>query len=76
MSSKRRSELTDRQVRLEAIRTAQKRSERKRTILIAAIAGVLVLGLTGATITVIVRQGQHDASIQAAAKSPIAGVKT
>ena len=76
MNSTRRPEPTDRHARLAAIRNAQKRSERKRTLLVAGIAAVVVLGLTGATITVIVRQGQHDASIQAAAKSPIAGVKT
>jgi hypothetical protein len=76
VSSKRKPELTERQARLAEVKAAQKQAERKRTILIAAIIGVLVLALVGTTTTVLVRQAHHKASIQAAAKAPISGVQT
>lgn len=76
MSSKRKPELTERQARLAEVKAAQKAAERKRTILIAAIIGVVVLALVGTTVTVLVRQAQHQASVQAAAKAPISGVQT
>lgn len=76
MSTKRKQDLTERQARLAAVKAAQKRSERRRTLLIAAIVGVVALALIGTTATVIVRQAQHQAKIQAAAKAPIDGVKT
>jgi len=76
MTSRERTELTDRQARVAEIKRTQKRSERKRTVLVAAVAGVLVLGLTGATIAVMVNASQQTASINAAARSPIEGVKT
>ena len=76
MNSKRKPELTERQARLAEVKAAQKRSERKRTILIATIVGVVVLALVGTTATVLVRQAQHQASVQAAAKAPLSGVQT
>ena len=76
MNSKRKSELTERQARLAEIKATQKRAERRRTILIATIIGVIVLALVGTTTTVLVRQARHQASVQAAAKAPISGVQT
>ena len=76
MSSKRKTELTERQARLAEVKAAQKRAERKRTILIATIIGVVVLALVGTTVTVLVRQAQHQAGVQAAARAPISGVQT
>ena len=76
VNSKHKPAPTQRQARLAAVKAAQKRTERRRTILIASIAGVVALGLIGTTTAVIVQQARHNASVQAAATAPIAGVKT
>ncbi len=76
MSKKRTPELTERQARLAEVKAAQRRSERRRSLLTWSIVGVVVLALVGTTVTVLVRQANHDASVQAAAKAPIEGVQT
>lgn len=76
MSKKRSRELTERQARLAEIKKAQRRSARRRSLLIWTIVGAVMLALVGTTAVVIVRQARHDASVQAAAKAPIEGVKT
>ena len=76
MTRRQRTELTDRQARVAEIRKTQRRTERKRTVIIAAVGGVVVLGLTGTTIAVMVNANQKTASVNAAARSPIEGVKT
>ena len=76
MSKKRTPELTERQARLAEVKAAQRRSEQRRRLLTWSIVGVVVLALVGTTVTVLVRQANHDASVQAAAKAPIEGVQT
>ena len=56
MSSGRKTELAERPARIAAVRGAQKKAERKGTIILAAVAGVLVLGLAGATIAVVANE--------------------
>ena len=76
MSKKRTRVLTERQARLAAVRDAQRRMERRRRLLTWTIAAALVIALAGTTAVVLVRQASHNASLQAAAKAPIDGVKT
>ncbi|OZB82981.1 MAG: hypothetical protein B7X41_15725 [Microbacterium sp. 14-71-5] len=76
MSKKRSPELTERQARLAAVKQAQRRSERRRSLLIWSFTGVVVLALVGTTVTVLARQAARNASVQAAAKAPIEGVTT
>ncbi|MGV8965837.1 MAG: DUF3105 domain-containing protein [Cellulomonas sp.] len=76
MNRNRKTELTERQARLAQLRAEQKRAERKRTWIIASLAGVLVLGLVGTTIAIVVDQSAKNAELAAQAKDPIPGVKT
>lgn len=76
MNSNRKTELAERKARLEQIKAEQKRSERKRTWLIASVAGVVALGLIGTTIAVVIDQSAKNADLAAQAKEPITGVET
>ncbi|WP_407343450.1 DUF3105 domain-containing protein [Pengzhenrongella phosphoraccumulans] len=76
MNRNRKTELTERQARLAQVKAEQKKAERKRTWIIASVAGVLVLGLIGTTIAIVVDQGAKNADLAAQAKEPIRGVKT
>jgi hypothetical protein len=76
VSNKRKPERTERAARLAEVKNAQKKVERRRTIIITAAVGVLVLGLGGTTIAVLANERARTAGIEAAAKTPIEGVKT
>ena len=76
MNRNRKAELTERQARLAQIKAEQKKTERKRTWIIASVAGTVALGLIGTTIAVVVDQGAKNADLAAQAKEPIAGVNT
>ncbi|MGV8977585.1 MAG: DUF3105 domain-containing protein [Cellulomonas sp.] len=76
MSTQRKSELTEREARLAEVRSAQKKAERTRTVIAAAVVGVVLLGLAGATVAVFANERTKDANVAVAAKSPIEGVAT
>lgn len=76
MNNNRKTELAERKARVEQIKAEQKRSERKRTWIIASVAGVVALGLIGTTIAVVVDQNAKNADLAAQAKEPITGVET
>lgn len=76
MNHNRKAELTERQARLAQVKAEQKRADRRRTWLIASVAGALALGLIGTTIAVVVDQGAKNADLAAQAKEPIPDVKT
>ena len=76
MNRNRKAELTERQARLAQIKAEQKKAERKRTWIIASVAGTVALGLIGTTIAIVVDQGTKNADLAAQAKEPIAGVNT
>jgi len=80
VSSKRKTELTERQARLAQVKAEQKKAERKRNTIIASVAGVLILGLVGTTIAVVAGEGAKDSAqnseIEAQANDPIDGVET
>jgi surface antigen len=71
----RKAELAERQARLAAIQAAQKKTERRRTTIIASIAGVLILVLIGATFFFLNQQSKADAELRDAAEQPIDGVQ-
>jgi hypothetical protein len=71
----RKAELAERQARLAAIQAAQRKSERRRTTIIASIVGVIILVLVGATIYFLVQQNRTNAELEAAAEQPIDGVE-
>ena len=71
----RKAEIAERQARLAAIQAEQKKSERRRTALIAGIVGVVILALVAATLYVVVRQSRANAELDAAAERPIDGVE-
>lgn len=76
MNSDRKTERADRQLRLAQIKAEQKRAERKRTWIIAAVAGTLAVGLIGTTIAVVVDQSSKNADLAAQAREPIPDVET
>ncbi|GAA2724617.1 DUF3105 domain-containing protein [Cellulomonas aerilata] len=71
----RKAELAERQARLAAIQAAQRKSERKRTTIIAAAVGALIVLLVGATIYFLVQQNRVNAELREAAEAPIDGVE-
>ena len=75
MSNKRKTEMSERQALLSQVKTEQKKAGRKRTVIIASVTSVLVVALIGTTIAVLADQRAKDASVQALASKPIAGVE-
>lgn len=71
----RKAEIAERQARLAAIQAAQKKSERRRTAIIAGIVGVVILALVGATLYVVVGQSRANAERDRLAAAPIEGVE-
>lgn len=71
----RKAEIAERQARLAAIQAAQKKSERRRTALIAAVVGAVILALIAATIYVVVRQNRLNEQLEDEARQPIDGVE-
>lgn len=71
----RKAEIAERQARLAAIQAAQKKSERRRTAIIAGIVGVVILALVGATLYVVVGQSRANAERDRLAAAPIDGVE-
>lgn len=65
----------DRDVRLAAMRTAQRRKEQRRLLLLVGGAVAVALVLVGAVSIVLVREQQRRASVEAAAAAPIEGVQ-
>ena len=72
----RRPTAAERQARLAAVKAEQRKSERRRGIMIGSIAGVLVLALVGISAWVIVDAGRDKAAVQAQADAEIEGVET
>jgi len=64
----------ERQAALAAVRSTQKKQERRRTLLISSIAGVVVVGLVGATGFVLVNENRKNAAVEAKAAEPVDGV--
>ena len=60
----RKAEIAERQARLAAIQAAQRKSERRRTALIAGIVGAVILALVAATIYVVVRQNRLNDQLE------------
>lgn len=71
----RKAEIAERQARLAAIQAAQRKSERRRTTIIASIVGAVILALVAITIVVVVRENARNAEIEEAAARPVEGVE-
>ena len=71
----RKPSAAERQARLAAVRAEQRRSERRRTIVISSVAGVLVLALVGVAGFVLVGAARDRAAVQAQADADIEGVE-
>lgn len=71
----RRPTAAERQARLAAVRAEQRSKERRRTVTIASIAGVLVLALVGVSAWVILDAGRENAALEAQAEQEIDGVE-
>ncbi|NKY10877.1 DUF3105 domain-containing protein [Cellulomonas hominis] len=71
----RRPTAAERQARLAAVRAEQRSKERRRTVTIASIAGVLVLALVGVSAWVILDAGRENAALEAQAEQAIDGVE-
>ncbi|MGL5858386.1 MAG: DUF3105 domain-containing protein [Angustibacter sp.] len=65
----------DRAARVAAMRAAQQRKERRRTIVIIGVALVTVLAIAAAVTVAIVREQNQKERLEAAAKAPISGVQ-
>jgi len=74
--SNRKAEIAERQARLAAIQAAQRKGERRRTTLIAAVVGVIALALIAVTIFVVVGENRRNAELEEAAEGDIEGVQT
>ncbi|HEY0216989.1 MAG TPA: DUF3105 domain-containing protein [Cellulomonas sp.] len=74
--SNRRSAVAERQARLAAVRAAQQKKDRRRTVVIASVAGVLVLALVGVAAVVLIGAGRQNAALEARAAADIEGVET
>lgn len=73
--SNRKQETKDRAAKVEAMRAAQRRTERRRTFLIMGAAIVASLTLIAVVGVVIVREQGKQVELQAAADAPIEGVQ-
>ncbi|MBU5424597.1 DUF3105 domain-containing protein [Cellulomonas hominis] len=71
----RRPTAAERQARLAAVRAEQRSKERRRTVTIASVAGVLVLALVGVSAWVILDAGRENAALEAQAEQAIDGVE-
>lgn len=71
----RRPTAAERQARLAAVRAEQRSKERRRTLTIGAIAGVVVLSLLGISGWVILDAGRDNAALEAQAQQDIDGVQ-
>lgn len=71
----RRPTAAERQAHLAAVRAEQRSKERRRTVTIASIAGVLVLALVGVSAWVILDAGRENAALEAQAEQAIDGVE-
>lgn len=72
----RRPTAAERQARLAAVRAEQRKNERRRTVLISAIAGTLVVALVGVAGFVLVGANRDKAARQAQADAEIEGVQS
>jgi len=75
VSSRGKTQLTERQARLAQVKAQQRRADRNRTLIISSVVGVVILGLVGTTIAVVNGENAKNAAIKAAAAKPIDGVK-
>lgn len=66
----------ERKARLEEMKAQQKRAQRRRTILVSAVAGGLCLALIVGAGVVIFRENQRNNELAALASQPIEGVQT
>lgn len=66
----------ERAARLAAVRDAQRRRDRRRTVLIASVVGVVVLALVGGTGFVVWDSARKEAQVENAAVHDIRGVET
>jgi len=76
VSTARKTELAERQARLAAVKAQQKKADRRRTLIVWGIVGVIALALIGTTIAVVVSSNNKQAALEEAANAPIKGVKT
>jgi multidrug efflux pump subunit AcrA (membrane-fusion protein) len=74
--SNRKAEAAERQARLAAIQAAQRKSERRRTTIIASIVGVVVLALVAVTLFVVSQQNAENEALEEQAAADIEGVET
>ncbi len=74
--SNRKAETAERQARLAAIQAAQRKGERRRTTIIAAVVGVVVLALIGVTLFVVIDQNRRNADLERSVQNDIPGVET
>jgi hypothetical protein len=72
----RRPTAAERQARLAAVRAEQRTAERRRTVLVASIAGTLVVVLIAVAGFVIAGAGREQAELAAQAEGDIEGVET
>jgi hypothetical protein len=73
--SKRAQQVNARQALVLAVQAEQQRKARRRTLLVVAVAGVLVLALIGATALVLLQDKGRKDQLAAAANAPIPGVQ-
>jgi hypothetical protein len=72
----RRPTAAERQARLAAVKSEQRKKERRRALVIGSVASVLVLALVGISAWVIVDAGRDKAAVEAEAATDIEGVET
>jgi len=72
----RRPTAAERQARLAAVRAEQRTKERRRTVWIGSVAGVVVLALVAVSAWVIVDAGREKQAVAAQAEAEIAGVES
>ena len=73
--SNRNVDAAERKERIAAIQAAQRKSERRRTIIIASIVGVVILALIGTTLFFVLGELGEQRERDQAAESPIEGVE-
>ena len=71
----RSKEAQDRAARVAAMRAAQQRKERRRSVVIVGAAVLVCVALVAAVVTVIMREQDRQAELEAAANAPIEGVQ-
>lgn len=73
--SNRRNPAAERQARLAAVRAVQQKKERRRTLVVSAVAGTLVIALVAVAAVVIAGAGRDKAALEAQADAEITGVQ-